>query len=90
MSPRRDSVGNGDTCPLFPQHGVMLVLGGSTPVQQVCPHQEHDGGPGKGSAPQSRSVWPLHGFEDTVATYMARLDRAIREAGLPDLSDLSL
>jgi hypothetical protein len=82
--------GDGDRCPLFPQHGHMIVVKGSSPAVQWCPHVQHDGGPGKNGEPRSRNRWPLYGFEDTVQTYMARLDRAIRQAGLPDLSDLEV
>jgi hypothetical protein len=85
--------GNGDVCPLFPDHGQMLVLAakpGAAP-RQYCPHHAHDGeGHGEDAIPRSRSMWPLHGFEESVATYMALLDRAIRQAELPDLSDLEV
>jgi len=86
----RRSAGNGDVCPLFPEHGQMLVTSGNPP-KQLCPHVEHDGGPrGSDGAPRSRALWPYHGFEESVASYMARLDRAIRQAKLPDLSDLEV
>lgn len=82
MRPRvRSDVGDGDLCPLFPAHGFMLTVSVSDPPKQYCPHVEHDGGPGTVGAPRSRSIWPLYGFEESVKTYMARLDRAIREAG---------
>lgn len=87
---RRDSIGDGDTCPLFPQHGPMFVLKGSSPPEQWCPHSDHDGTPGKSGPPRSRAKWPLYGFEDSVATYVARLDHAIQRAALPDLSDLEV
>lgn len=93
---KRSDIGNGDVCPLFPEHGNMLVLPtekGVTP-KQYCPHVDHDGR-GKSQytpegMPRSRCFWPLFGFEETVASYMARLDRAIRDADLPDLSDLEV
>ena len=86
----RRSAGNGDVCPLFPEHGQMLVTSGNPP-KQLCPHVAHDGAPrGSDGAPRSRALWPYHGFEESVASYMARLDRAIRQAKLPDLSDLEV
>jgi len=80
--------GNGDTCPLFPEHGAMNAL---SPIQgrapmQWCPNAMHDGA--GFSAPgirnkTSRSFWPLHGFEESVEAYLARF-------GLPDLSELEV
>ncbi len=87
---RRSDIGDGDTCPLFPEHGNMLVIQGTDPPLQYCPHVIHDGSRGEAGVPASRSRWPLHGFEDSVRTYTARLDQAIRKAKLPDLSDLGL
>lgn len=89
MSGARDT-GDGDLCPLFPQHGHMLVVKGSDPPKQWCPHVGHQGTLGKDGLPISRAMWPLYGFEDSVKTYLARLDRAIAQAGLPDLSDLEV
>lgn len=83
-------MGDGDVCPLFPKHGRMLVLNGAPPPKQYCAHVIHDGSRGEQGVPASRSRWPLYGFEDTVATYLARLDNAIRKADLPDLSDLEV
>jgi hypothetical protein len=57
------------------------------PPMQYCAHVAHDGRKG---VPASRAIWPLYGLEDTVASYMARLHRAVAQAGLPDLSDLTL
>lgn len=84
------SLGDGDLCPLFPEHGHMYSLTEEHPPLQYCPHQQHDGGTGTTAAPASRCFWPLYGLEDSVKAYMARLDKAIREAGLPDLSDLEV
>lgn len=89
MSNRHDT-GNGDTCPLFPEHGNMSVLSGSDPPKQWCAHQMHDGQPGKSGVPRSRAIWPLYGFEESVTAYVARLEFAIRTATLPDLSDLEV
>lgn len=89
MAARHDT-GDGDKCPLFPEHGNMHVIPSAGPPMQRCIHVAHDGRPEGKGAPPSRASWPLHGFEDSVKTYMARLDRAIRQAELPDLSDLSL
>lgn len=58
--------GDGDTCPLAPAHGNMLVAGSS----QYCPHQSHDGL--KDVAP-SRKFWPLWGFEAAVTEHFERL-----------------
>ena len=88
MTRKIDSVGDGDTCPLYPEHGAMVVLSGLDPAQQFCPHVMHDG-LGK-DLPASRSRWPLYGFEDTVKSYIARLDRAIKASNLPDLKDLEI
>lgn len=89
MSKHGDA-GNGDICPLFPEHGRMTVLDTKGAPKQWCPHQTHDGGVGKQPAPKSRNLWPLYGFEDTVNTYLARLDHAIARAELPDLSTLEV
>lgn len=90
MSRRDGGIGDGDICPLFPEHGPMFTLKGSSPPAQWCPDSTHAGRPGKAGPPTSRSQWPLYGFEDSVQTYLARLDRAIRQAELPDLSDLEV
>jgi hypothetical protein len=74
----RRTTGNGDTCPLFPEHGPMLVLEGRVPMQ-YCPHAQHEGTLGDDGPAASRAMWPLFGLEDTVASYIARLDRQIRE-----------
>lgn len=89
MSRRDGGIGDGDVCPLFPDHGNMFVLKGTDPPQQWCPHSGHLNKPGS-EIPPSRSKWPLHGFEDSVGTYLARLDRAISQAALPDLSDVEV
>lgn len=84
----RTDVGDGDRCPLNPEHGHMYVLQSHTGApKQYCSHVDHDG---KGKRPGSRSLWPLYGLEDTVNTYIARLDKAVREASPIDLSDLTL
>lgn len=83
--------GNGDTCPLFPEHGNMSVLRTSHDApHQWCAHQVHDGQPGKTGVPRSRALWPLYGFEESVAAYLARLHKAVRTATLPDLNDLEV
>lgn len=85
---KRGDIGNGDQCPLFPEHGRMHVLqSASRPPTNYCSHVIHDGWH---KVPSSRALWPVHGFEDAVSAYNARLDRAIREAGLPDLSDIEV
>ena len=91
---KQGRTGNGDWCPLFAEeHGRMWTLPHKPgePPKQFCPHVDHDGrGMGDRRIPQSRAIWPVHGFKDTVDTYLARLDRAIRDAGAPDLSDLEV
>lgn len=92
---KRGEVGNGEPCPLFPEHGNMFVLPpqDGQPPKQYCPHVDHDGRGSRSqpdSIPRSRNMWPVHGFRESVEAYTARLDRAIREAGLPDLSDLEV
>lgn len=87
---KHGDIGNGDTCPLFPQHGNMLVLPESTPPRQYCPDQIHDGKPGTDGVPASRAFWPVYGFEESVLAYTARLDRAIREASPTELLDLDM
>lgn len=92
MVRRSDGAGNADTCPLFPDHGAMMTIPNSNPPRQYCPHRIHDGLPPtapNGGVPPSRAFWPLFGFEESRDAYMARLDRAIREAGPDDLPDLS-
>jgi hypothetical protein len=76
---RNVAAGDGDTCPLWPEHGNMLVLRSSSPPVQWCPHAEHEGTLGKNGKPRSRSRWPLYGFEESVAAYLARIDSAIRQ-----------
>jgi hypothetical protein len=87
---KRSGIGDGDVCPLFPDHDQMVVLKGGMPPKQYCPHVAHDGLGGPNGRPQSRSIWPLYGFDETVVAYKARLDRAIRMASLPDLSDMEV
>jgi hypothetical protein len=51
--------GNGDPCPLNPEHGKMYFLNGST--NQYCADQSHDGAPKSapgGPQPMTRKVWP--------------------------------
>jgi hypothetical protein len=82
--------GDGDLCPLVDGHGYMQIIPGTNPPQQWCPHQTHDGvWDGNGKQPKSRSTWPLYGLDDTVASYMARLDRAIREASKAELEAMN-
>lgn len=84
----RTDVGDGDRCPLNAEHGHMYVLQSSDGApKQYCSHVAHDG---KGKQPKTRSLWPLYGLEDTVTAYLARLDKAVRDAELADLSDLTL
>lgn len=86
----RHSPGDGDACPLFPEHGQMVCLLQEDPPMQFCPAQIHDGKPGRNGVAPSRNIWPYHGFEDTVKSYFARLDKAIREATIEDLEALEV
>lgn len=85
---KRGDVGNGDECPLFPEHGRMFVLqGANRPPSNYCSHVIHDGWR---DVKRSRAIWPVHGFEDAVDAYRAVAARTNREAGLPDLSELEV
>lgn len=92
MSSRGD-IGDGDPCPLVASHGNMFVLDSNVP-KQYCAHVSHDGSgiaDVTGHKPlASRAIWPLHGLDDTVQTYMARLHAAVSAADLPDLSGLTI
>jgi hypothetical protein len=50
------TTGDGDPCPITPEHGKMLVRGDT----QYCPHQSHDGdwASGEHRGP-TRAFWPL-------------------------------
>lgn len=55
-------LGDGDICPVNPEHGPMFVLSAKGgPATQWCPDQSHDG--------TSRALWPLHTFEAAVKAY---------------------
>ena len=60
------TTGDGDPCPLNPEHGRMLSINGANPPKQHCPHQSHDG---KGKVPGTRSIWPQQGLAQAVAEY---------------------
>lgn len=81
---RKHDTGDGDPCPLRPEHGNMFVLVGTggNPPMQYCSHVWHDG---HGGVPRTRAVWPLYGLEDTVATYVALAERESRQVGLPPI-----
>jgi hypothetical protein len=83
---RTGDIGDGDTCPLFPQHGNMFTIPGDVP-KQYCAHIIHDG---RKDVPATRSIWPLYGLDDTVHTYLKRLEKAVAQSDLPDLSDVTL
>ena len=56
----KNDLGDGDQCPLNPEHGNMLTIQGTQ--KQRCNHQSHDGRPKshpQGAAPATRSMWPL-------------------------------
>ena len=60
------SAGNGDRCPVVPQHGAMFVL--SDADRQYCSHHAHDG---HGSVGPTPSLWPTGhlSFAAAVALY---------------------
>lgn len=52
--------GDGDRCPLVPEHGKMYVS--KDHQTQRCVHQSHDGDPKTavgGERPATRASWPL-------------------------------
>lgn len=52
----------------------MIVVPGSDPPVQWCPHAEHDGGWGDNVRnPPTRNRWPLYGFDESVKTHLTRL-----------------
>lgn len=59
------STGNGDPCPLVPEHGMMFALKASAgrEQRQWCAHVSHD-------VEGTRSLWPLYDFEAAVAAYV--------------------
>lgn len=50
----RYEVGDGDPCPLFPEHGKMVTIPGTK--KQYCPHVEHVQHKDR---PATRAIWPL-------------------------------
>lgn len=46
--------GDGDRCPLAPEHGKMYVL----TTRQYCSHAAHEGRPGRDGSPRTRAFWP--------------------------------
>lgn len=57
--PGDHDLGDGDRCPLVPDHGRMYAY--KDAGRQWCPHSDHAGTPGKGenARPATRSWWPL-------------------------------
>jgi hypothetical protein len=69
-------LGDGDRCPLNPDHGRMYTLKGTTPPKQWCASSAHDGRPKShpdGEAPPTRAYWPLGpvSFANAVAETQA-------------------
>lgn len=60
--PRYD-IGDGDRCPLVPEHGKMFRIRATPVTSQRCPHQSHDG--------KSRASWPVQFLDKEVAVYTA-------------------
>lgn len=83
---RTGGTGNGDTCPVNPEHGHMLVLNGDQ--TQYCPDQSHDGRPKTaplGATGPSRKLWPYQFFAEAVAEWRRLGGTAGEAAALPDL-----
>ena len=62
------STGDGEPCPLVPDHGRMIITHGAE--RQWCPNQEHDG------------KWPAEGIrtEATQSFYPFPLPKEVRRA----------
>jgi hypothetical protein len=77
----RSTTGDGDSCPLNPEHGRMCFLNDSG--NQWCPSVDHDGRPKShpaGKAGMTRSFWPKG--DDA-------LRRAVIQTTLPEI-DIAL
>lgn len=60
-TPRRGSdLGDGDRCPLDPEHGKMYVVARN---RQWCPHSDH------ARKKLTRCYWPLYDLKEAVAAY---------------------
>jgi len=70
----RGDYGDGDRCPIDPEHGKMFVLN----VSQYCAHAGHDGTSGNGGKPRTRAFWPKgpDSFAAAVAEYHAAMKGA--------------
>lgn len=68
--------GNGDTCPLFQDHGHMVVLASG---RQYCSHVGHEGRPehdGKPATLPTPAFWP--GGHDSFPAAIAKYEEAQR------------
>lgn len=76
---RKYQIGDGDPCPIDPEHGAMFFLRGTR--VQYCSHQTHDGTPGRNGRPSTRSLWPQghRSFAEAVS------QRTVAPSPLPDL-----
>lgn len=59
------TTGDGDVCPLNPEHGRMLTIQASD--LQHCPNQAHDGQGDR--RPSTRAVWPQKFLSEAVAAW---------------------
>ena len=59
------TTGDGDRCPLFPEHGRMIVLTSS----QWCPSHEHEP---VGGRQMTRAFWPIVGLEAEAKRWRTR------------------
>lgn len=83
MSRRSSGTGDGDTCPIDPAHGPMMVLNGSK--VQYCADQSHDGVWGNSiKRPATPALWPYQFFAEAVKRYNEQ-SSGEAVAALPDI-----
>lgn len=91
MARSKSGLGDGDTCPVEPSHGAMVLIRGTD--RQYCPDQSHDGmWTDGGKRPATRAFWPSgwKSFEAASASYNAGTTKAAGEpSALPEL-DITL
>jgi hypothetical protein len=83
---KRTDLGDGDPCPLNPEHGHMFWLVGSD--NQWCPHRAHDG---LRKVPPTRAFWPKghRSFDEAVAAYRAPVPALDSGETIPALIDIT-
>lgn len=73
LARERHDFGDGDRCPLVPEHGRMFVITSEGRRTQRCNHQSHDGRPKmhpEGASDPTRSLWPYDGLDAAVKEYL--------------------